>query len=146
MKRAYFLGAIIIILSVSILFYIANIQCFYLKFISLPKEFKRYLDEDSNEIVFLFGNNLCATCPSGHYLLSIGSSNRAIYIVPNSFNQNDIENLRYAFDIRGKIIIGGIQREDFFKRISRCKAGNDKLFNYHFIIKDRSKIEKIIIF
>ena len=96
--------------------------------------------------IFLYGKNLCGTCPAGGFIYRINENKNMIYIVSEDFSSYDMENLRYSFDIKGKVIKGETEINNFLKKITSCSKVNNIRKNFYVELEKNNKIKKIKMF
>jgi len=139
-------GMIATLLIIALYVGVKSYDCLVLRFISLPKELRNDLRSKDGALILLYGKNLCGTCPAGKYMYRIGSNGNITYVVPNDYSSHDIENLRYTFDISGKIIYSGEEIGHLLRRISRCKKVKNSGGNYYLQLRNGNKIRTIEVF
>ena len=138
-----------ILLSIIFFYFITNsYHCIILNKMNLPKKIENIKNGKHYDLVLLNGKNLCGTCPSGEYIYKVSKKNDMIYVVPRHYTFNDIENFRYAFDIRGIIIKADFEIEELIKKISSCIKDKNSIRNFHLKLGVYKKIKKanILIF
>ena len=121
-------------------------DCFILRFISLPRELTDDMGSEDGAVVLLYGKNLCGTCPAGKFMYRISGNRNIIYLVPDDYSSHEIENLRYTFDMSGKIVHSGREMENLLKRIKRCKKVKNSGANYYLLPRNGNKINTIEVF
>jgi hypothetical protein len=146
MKQKAILGIIAALVIITSYVAAKSYDCLVLRFVSLPKELTDDLSSQNSAIVLLYGKNLCGTCPAGKFMYGISKDPNTTYLVPNDYSFYDIENLRYAFDINGKIFSSGGEIEHLLRRISRCKKVKNLSGNFYLQLRNGNKIKKIDVF
>jgi len=128
---------LVAILIVFIIFHSYN--CIILKFTSIPSSISDNIKETEFSL-FLVRKNICPPCPIGEYLLDY--ADKSILIVPDDFSEIDIDNLRYAFNIKGVIIREDFKTKRYFKKIASCvkKSSGE---NWYIEIIKKKKIKTI---
>lgn len=128
---------LVAIFIISIIYYSYN--CIILKFTSVPNSILDNI-KDNEFSLFLVRKNICPPCPIGEYLLDY--ANKSIIIVPDDFSDIDIDNLRYAFNIKAVIIREDFKTKRYFEKIASCiKKSSGK--NWYIEIIKKKKIKTI---
>lgn len=114
--------------------------CLSIKFIEIP------IHKINSEYIFILFGNLCVDCPSGQYLLNQSKIiSNAMFFLPHSYTQNDIENFKRNYHLKDKVIkrINGI--DAFLKKLAKCENIDNWKRNYKIRIK-RKKVNSFVIF
>jgi hypothetical protein len=141
-----FIRLIIILVIILTYFIINSYHCILLKYKPIPACIVENVTNKDSTLVFLNGRNLCPTCSPGQYVYSLSRRKEIIYFVPEDFSNNDIENLRYAFDIKGKIIKRDIKINNFLEKISSCTKVKDLRENFCLGLGENNKVKEIKTF
>ena len=122
-------------------------DCIALKFGDLSKKIRAIQTHDIHDLIIINGVSLCGTCPAGEFLYNINSKRENIvYFVPEFYTTNDYENLRYAFDIKGKIVKTDMEIDNLLKRISACKRLDEIRKNVYLELGKNRKVKQIYVF
>jgi len=146
MNQKAIIGIIAVFVIITLYIVAKSYDCLVLRFVSLPKELTVDLNNQDSAIVLLYGRNLCGTCPAGKFMHNLRRDLNTIYFVPNDYSSYDIENLRYAFDIEGKIVISEREIGHLLERISRCNKVQKSSANFYLYLGKGNKIKKIHVF
>jgi hypothetical protein len=104
----------------------------------------KLLEKETTNIIFLYGYGICDSCPTGQFLESLKNSKNFLVVVPDDYNDNDIQNLKATFNLEGKIIKGGEDTIEFLKNIAGCNKLDNWHNNYHVVLKNK-KYESITV-
>jgi glutamine amidotransferase PdxT len=86
---------------------------------------------------------ICSSCSTGEFINSIEETENILFVVPDDFSDNEIKNLKDAFNIKGLIIRGGEDTLDFIKNIASCNRMGEWRNNYYVTLKENKKFETI---
>jgi len=128
---------ILFILIILFYFIIIRESPVRLKFIKVPNSLKSTITSNPENIVILYGKDICPSCPIGIFLSKISENKHSIFFVPESFTNNDIENLIYTFKLRGKVMRGNTEIFEYYKEISKYLKNPD--FKKNINIKTKNK-------
>jgi hypothetical protein len=95
------------------------------------------------EVILLYGPGVCGTCHPGRRLLSMKQKSDYTIIVPGSFTDADIYNLKDAFMIKGEVVRGNLEIEEYLKKIASCKELSDWQTNIFLELEKNGNIKKI---
>jgi len=146
MKKKYTIGIIIILIILAIYFISNFYHCLILDLTALPEVVEKYLNCNSRDFVFLYGKGICGSCPAGRYVYSLREKREFIFFIPEDFSNNDIDNLRDSFGIKGEIVRGDIKIQNFVKKIISCANVKEFYKNIHLELGEHGKIKKIKTF
>lgn len=138
MKLQYRILIALAVVGIALLYYFY--PCLMLNFKNLPHY--EALNNDTREIVFLYGKGICGTCPTGNFLNSLEDTQKILF-VPDNYTDTDIENFKDTFRIQGPVTRGKKETINFLENIAGCKRLNDWRNNYHVTLKDNKKFEAI---
>ena len=130
---------LIVVFFVGVALIINSFSCILLSINGTPKLISNNSKGEIAKIVFLYGENLCGTCPSGSFLWSIKDRQDIIFIVPKELNRYEKENLKNAFLLTGNVINGDSETEIFLKRLSSCSNNGNWKKNFYAELELKSK-------
>ncbi len=89
--------------------------------VSNSKYIKKLINaKNINSVFILYGKTLCGTCSAGKTVNSYGKRKDILLIVPQEYSGNDIENLKYSFNIYGYVLVGDKNTVKYLKLVSKC--------------------------
>lgn len=128
-------------------FVVNSYDCFILDLTAFPKILEKYLNGNNHDFVFLYGKSICGSCPAGRYIYNnLRRKREIIFLTPEDFSNNDINNLIDSFGLKGKIIKGDTEVRNFAIKIFSCAKVKESFKNIHFKLGENGKIRKIITF
>ena len=98
---------------------LSRFNCIRVKIAGLPDIMKN-IDAAQNRWLFLYGGNICATCPTGMFIYKVACDSNVWFVFPPEYGQVDVENFRRAFSIKGHIQIADSRLDAFYVRLCRC--------------------------
>jgi hypothetical protein len=146
MSRIFYIRVLVLVFIVLIFVSYRSYYCFILRLTPLPEEIVRINGSVPEQLLFLYGKNICVTCPVGKYLVEYNDNERIAYIVPLDFTECEKENLAVAFNLKGKIINGNAKIEAFLKKVLSCLKAKNILGNYLLELGKNGKTKKVTTF
>lgn len=117
-------------------------RCSALKNVRIPDSVVRQCNKDEYNLILLFEKNICGTCPSANFLYRIAGDPNVVIIIPKEYTDNDIENIRIAFNLRGLILRGDQTSDILLKKIAPCYSNNNTESNFLLKIVEKNKINE----
>ena len=129
-----------IILIIGFFLLLNSWNCLMLNLGNAPAVIQKNIDKTTNKVLLLYGQGICGTCSSGTFLHQEGFMENILILVPQEFTDNEIDNLRYAFSIKGKIRRGDEGVISFVKKVASCTK-MDRWNKNYYIEMDDGKIK-----
>jgi hypothetical protein len=126
---------------VAIVFFLNYYRCIMLDLSSTPGLILQ--NKDKENAILLYGTGLCGSCPPGKALLDLENRGKYFIVVPESFSDVDIYNLRDAFMIKGSVMRGNKEIENLLKKIASCKGFPDWQTNINLKVDRNGHIHDI---
>ena len=113
--------------------------------ISLPQDVKNLIDENTSQVLFLFGIICVGGCPIGNYIQTIKSETDIVYILLPESTSNDLSNFRRGLAVEGKVLAASQENFEFVKYLAEKMQKTD--YRENFVIKlDKTKVVDIKIY
>lgn len=109
---------IVVALIVLVVFTVSRINCIFLKIGGLP-DLLRENDRPRSRWLFLFGGNICTTCPIGEFIFKAAKADDISFVFPYNTGNTDIDNFRRVFLVKGQIITE-VKLDKFYMTVCRC--------------------------
>ncbi|MDJ0837349.1 MAG: hypothetical protein QNK37_12595 [Acidobacteriota bacterium] len=88
-------------------------------------------DQQTREVVYLYGGNLCTVCPSGNELRTF--QDRAVLCVfEEEVGDGEIQNFMETYNIEGFAIRGNEEVAAYLKRMAACRGMESRRGNFLF--------------
>jgi hypothetical protein len=135
----------IIIIAAIILavFCVSRINCIVLGLYGLPDKLKADIN-GKTQWLFLYGGNICPTCPTGEYVFKIAKDKSISYVFPGDYKKNDVDNFTRSFPVKGQILIADKELAKFYAAICRCVRKSKKNLLIELSPKGSIKLIKVI--
>ncbi|GEM_PF-1640541 len=140
----YRISILILIIGISMI--VNSYSCIMLSLTGVPDRITKNIDRKIDKIILLYGENLCGTCPTGVFLLSLKEKIDILFIVPQEYSQNEIDNLKRSFLIKSKLISGNPETKTYLDRLVSCSKKNPNNRNLYIRLDGVKKIKSIIAF
>lgn len=90
-----------------------------LKDIQLTSDIEELIEDNTTDVLFLFGIICVGGCPIGNYIHKIKDEIGAVFILPPESTLSDISNFKRGLKVKGKVIIASEKNVEFVKSLAQ---------------------------
>jgi hypothetical protein len=147
MKYAKLLLYIVFVAVFIVAFYVVltSYRCVLLKIVPLPRVAADHTGKN-HDLVILREGSLCGTCANGRFISGLSARDDVVYFVPFTYSADDVDNLRFAFDIQGMIARADGKGEDILSKIHRCSKYRNAKGDVYLRLDKNNRIREIRFF
>jgi hypothetical protein len=110
--------------------------------LKLPPSIEKLVQDNTQEIICLFGVVCVGGCPIGEYIHRVKDNARILYVVPPEFSAEDLANFHKFMAVKGRIYQASEEESGFFRDLA--KALQLENWENNFVIKlDNRKIQNV---
>jgi hypothetical protein len=108
-----------ILLIIGIFLIYNSYSCIIIEFTSLPGLLSKA--QNLKGAVVLNGFDICGTCPAGEFVISVKDDPDILFILPAGLSGHEIENFKYAFEVKGRVEKGDQEFFNYLDKIAACQ-------------------------